>query len=228
MSYESIHIWGLFPSDEYESHARSLIHRLAECLGFPETDAGDVYYPHGKHGHQQATTVAALAEALLDSGDAQLGGVDSSSTLEYGDIGVISRLYAPDPTVSLTPAYHLRLSASLFREDIDPSEAVVASRQRLIDLSTTASVAAEPVYSYAFPATSPRVLDEHPTRETITEGRIPNLDWLTVFPETFVDQVGRDRFVSAPAAEVRELEDGSIALVATEDPLTGTWRHCVR
>ena len=219
MSYESIHIWGLLPSDEYEFHARSLIHRFVECFEFPETDAGDVYYPHGKRGHQRATTVTELAEALLDSGDGQLGGVDSQSMVNYGDMGVVSRFYAPDPTVSLAPAYHLRLSASLFRADIHPSEAVATRRQQLIDLATTVSVAAEPVYSYVFPATSPRALDEHPTRETITEGRIPALDWLTIFPKAFVDQVGRERFVSAPASEVRELEDGSVAIVANEDPL---------
>jgi hypothetical protein len=219
MNYESIHIWGLLPSDGYEPRARSLIDQLVECLQFPETDAGEVYYPHGQRGSRKATTVAELAEAVLVSNEAQLGGVDSSVTVKYGDLEVVTRLYAPDEAISLTPAYHLRISASLFRDDIHPSEKVAARRQQLIDLATTVSVAGESVYSYVFPAISPRSLDEHPSREKIADGQIPELDWLTVFSETIVEQIGRDRFLSAPATEVRELEDGSIAIVANEDPL---------
>lgn len=75
-----------------------------------------------------------------------------------------------------------------------PSDGYETRARSLIDLATTVSMAGESVYSYVFPATSPRSLDEHPSREKITDGQIPDLDWLTVFSETLVEQIGRDRF----------------------------------
>lgn len=57
-----------------------------------------------------------------------------------------------------------------------------------------------------------------PTRGGIMNGDVEQLFWLQVLPADTVENVGRERVLSAPAATVEELSDGAVLLVAYERP----------
>jgi hypothetical protein len=47
---------------------------------------------------------------------------------------------------------------------------------------------------------------------------IPDIYWVTVFGKPYVDLFSRERLLSAPAYQVRELENGSVLIQLTEFP----------
>lgn len=57
-----------------------------------------------------------------------------------------------------------------------------------------------------------------PTRDGIMNGAVEQLFWLQILPPAMVDDLGRERVLSAPAAIINELSDGAVLLVTTERP----------
>jgi hypothetical protein len=57
------------------------------------------------------------------------------------------------------------------------------------------------------------------TAESLAKDRYEYLSWLTVFSPPMVETYGRETLLDAPAYHVEELADGSVLLVAVENPM---------
>lgn len=56
--------------------------------------------------------------------------------------------------------------------------------------------------------------------ESLADDRINYVVWLDVFPPALVERYGRETLLSAPAWRTEEWDDGSVLVVAYEDPLS--------
>ena len=88
--------------------------------------------------------------------------------------------------------------------------------EELLDILKFCYTATEdrPVAVYSTTPDTPLDLRKPPiTAESVANGRLTYLPWLTIFTPDMVDEYGRETLLSAPAWHVEELDDGSILLV---------------
>jgi hypothetical protein len=96
--------------------------------------------------------------------------------------------------------------------DVEPDEPL----RELLDIITFCYTATEerPVAAYSTTPDTPLDLRKPPiTAESVANGQLTYLPWLTIFPPKMVEEYGRETILSAPAWHVEALDDGSILLV---------------
>ncbi len=77
-----------------------------------------------------------------------------------------------------------------------------------------------PLYGFDDPGTG----DDTPSRDDALAGVLPRLFTINLFGPEYVAKLGRERLLSAPAWQVKELDDGGI-LIATIPYVEEDWRH---
>lgn len=140
--------------------------------------------------------------------------------------GMLFSRHEPNEDSSIVPeAPHIQLEVEEKQFDVGDSSEREVQIKNFLDVIREVYNATDdrPQAVYAFPDPLIEVilnLDQLPaTVETLRDGRINYVGWITVFPPNLVETYGRDTLLSAPAWKTEEWDDGSIAVVAFEDPV---------
>jgi hypothetical protein len=113
----------------------------------------------------------------------------------------------------------------VFYRPVRTSEAEVRGRvEALLEVVCAVAERTEPAAGYGY-------IDEIVGREggayeavgtdALESGTADVVHWFTLLPADRVDALGRERVLEAPAWRVRELSTGTVALVASEQPVYG-------
>lgn len=221
---QNVTIYGLLAEQERGQSLSALVEPWLELLDPAEPADGDVGYPYmskGKDGSVAKDVVADPVE-LLDLTEScrsiRLGEARDQQWLTYRSVPVVLNLYGSDEDFFQSPVFDLWHPIDFLAHDANRGEEFV---ERTIELACEAADRLDAMYVYGFaafensPLSSP---EQHPDQSTVTNGDVPDLHWLNVFPPAVVEQLGRETVLSTPAYRIEDLEDGSVLLVVQEFP----------
>lgn len=138
----------------------------------------------------------------------------------YRSVDFILGTKGPDNSVMAFPCLSLSVAPTQFdyRSDMRGSKSECREKVRtLTEIVRDISNKVEAVYAFGrLGGIQPE--DQVPSDEQLRNGTVDSLDWVTVFPESTVDTIGRTRILQAPAWHVEELDSGQILLVVTDNP----------
>lgn len=220
MSADQLQIWGILPDDFERSDLADLARTWAELVTPPADDG--IGYPYrvsvtsGDSERDRATGTDAVKDAFDTAVAGQLGTAHSGRTVQYDRPPITVTLYGPEQ-FHLAPAWEVWVDATLLRAT---DESVAATRrERIVALVNEAHEVTGALFTFAHATTDPYDASIHPDRESLLDGDLSPLSWLSVISSQLVERVGRERLLGVPVGDVRERIDGSVTLSVFENPL---------
>jgi hypothetical protein len=219
MTADTVRIWGSLQPDFDTETIRTLI----ELFDFPSSDADRSYvYTIEEPEFEQKKTddVRTILDDVESSAQLRIGSLRSGHKPQYKDLSVNLQLLLSDETFRFAPSYHISLPGRLFEPSSDDTISWLEAVDQLVDLGTEMYRAADAFYSFGFPefeggSYSP---EHYPKYDSIRSGSLPPVYWFNVFDPELVNAVGQERIESCSAWKISRLDDGSMVVVAWQDP----------
>jgi hypothetical protein len=150
----------------------------------------------------------------------ELNGMDPIENHTYNQEDEEWDLYqSPAVTYSINPNNKLRDSSNTSAGTVDTELVEQFAKMVAIGYESTeqtplAAYAQTPVHSSAiFAAGEPPA-----TAESLAHNKYEHLSWVTVFTPPMIETYGRETLLSAPAWQIRELDNGAILVVSYQNP----------
>ena len=147
----------------------------------------------------------------------QAGG--GTVTIGFHELNIRVRYFSQEVAES-EPQLGIGVWASQFKLWEDSTEA--SARRRTKQYTTFVRLLAEtfdPLYAFGGIERNEKTNQLLPPLDRLKRGEVKRLFWLNVFSSTAVNQLGRDRVLSAPAWDVEELENGSVMVAISDNPV---------
>lgn len=158
---------------------------------------------------------APINEALNNLSSEEEGRIE----LWCKDLGTYLEFDLPRPFVPDVPHISLMVWESQFKvySGSTTKEGANQRAKQLLEITNTISNSIKPIYVYGLV----EKYDEEqvrPTKEQIMNGEVSRIFWLNIFSEQMVQNLGKDKLLSAPAWKVEERPNGRVLMVVTERP----------
>lgn len=103
--------------------------------------------------------------------------------------------------------------------EVMASDAAAGLWAQTTDLMRRAAETLDPIIAYCHELRDTNLATELFAPSALGVRRLQEISWITILGREYVDNIGRDRVLSAPATSVAALDNGTVMLVTGNDPI---------